>query len=295
MTLSIERLSENIGARVTGLDLSVPLSNGIFEEILAVWYEQLVLVFPGQLLSNQQHIEFSRRFGTLEVHPSRKYILPDFPEILLLTNRRDAAGNYVSLRDGGTVWHSDLSYMRYPSMGSLLYAVDVPETGGDTEWVDMYAAFDGLADDLKRRIAGLRAVHQFDQAENPRLKPPPAVGGEHGRGTMWQKKSAEVKARTPDAAHPMVRNHPITGRKALFVNPRFTIRIEGMESEAGESLLLELFEHAERPAYLYRHHWTSGDLVLWDNRCTQHLACGGVPDVQIRTMQRTTVCGDRPY
>ncbi len=112
---------------------------------------------------------------------------------------------------------------------------------------------------------------------------------------MWQKKSAEVKARTPDASHPMVRTHPITARKALFINPRFTVRIEGMDGEQGETLLLELFEHGERPEYLYRHHWRRGDLVLWDNRCTQHLACGGVPDAQIRTMQRTTVCGDLPF
>lgn len=297
MALSITPLSDTIGAELGGLDLSVPLSDGVFQEVVAAWCKYLVLVFPGQSLDNRQHIEFSRRFGPLEVHPSRRYILPDDPEILLLTNRRDGDGNYVSLKDGGAIWHSDLSYMKYPSMGSLLYAIDVPATGGDTEWVNMYTAYDTLTPALKASIDGLIAVHQFDQEANPRLKPPPvpAGDGEHGSGTMWQKKTADIKARTPDAAHAIVRTHPVSRRKALFVNPRFTIRIEGMEPEAGEALLTELFEHAERPEHTYRHRWTRGDLILWDNRCTQHLACGGVPDDQLRTMQRTTVCGDQPF
>jgi taurine dioxygenase len=295
MALSITPLCDALGAEVQGLDLSERISEAQFNEVLAAWYRYLVLVFPDQHLSIERHIEFSRRFGPLQVHPSRKYILPDNPEILLLTNRRDADGNYVSLKDGGTVWHSDLSYMRFPSMGSLLHAIDVPETGGDTAWVNMYAVYDALPDALRRRIEGLSAVHQFDQADNPRLIPPPATGGEHGSGTMWQKKSAEVKARTPDASHPIVRTHPITGKKALFVNPRFTIRIGDMDADAGEALLLELFDYAERPEHLYRHRWSRNQLILWDNRCSQHLACGGVPDDQLRTMQRTTVCGDRPY
>ena len=295
MALSVTPLSDALGAEVRGLDLSQRISDAQFDEVLAAWYRYLVLVFPDQQLSIEQHIAFSRRFGPLQVHPSRKYILPDNPEILLLTNRRGEDGNYVSLRDGGTVWHSDLSYMRFPSMASLLHAIDVPETGGDTAWVNMYAVYDTLPEALKRRIEGLSAVHQFDQAENPRLIPPPAKGGEHGQGTMWQKKSAAVKARTPDASHPMVRIHPITENKALYVNPRFTIRIEDMAADAGEALLLELFDHAERSEHLYRHRWTRNELILWDNRCSQHLACGGVPDDQLRTLQRTTVCGDRPY
>ncbi len=295
MAITVTPLSRSLGAELRGLDLSSKVSDDVFRQILDAWYEHLVLVFPDQHLANRQHIDFSRRFGPLEVHPSRKYILPDFPEILLLTNRRDEAGNYVSLRDGGSVWHSDLSYMRFPSMGSLLFAIDVPATGGDTEWVNMYAVYEALPAALKDRIAGLTAVHQFDQASNPRLRPPPAKGGEHHRGTMWQKKSAEVKARTPDASHAIVRTHPVTGRRALFVNERFTIRIENMEPDEGEALLLELFEYAGQPEHVFRHRWTRNDLILWDNRCTQHLACGGVPDDQLRTMQRTTVCGDLPY
>ncbi|MBK18347.1 MAG: taurine dioxygenase [Rhodospirillaceae bacterium] len=294
MTLSITKRSEALGAEIGGVDLSRPVSKDDFEEILAAWYENIVVVFPDQNLTNEQHIAFSERFGPLEVHPSGKYVLKDYPALLLLTNKRDDQGKYVSLRDGGSVWHSDLSYMGEPSLGSLLYSLEVPETGGDTEWANMYLAYDALPDDLKNRIDGLKAIHQFDQNDNPRLGPPPGMTAEEMKGSIWEKKSAEVKARTPDVIHPIVRTHPVTGRKALFVNRRFTTYVVDMDPDEGESLLLDLFEYAERRENIYRHKWRKNELVLWDNRCTIHLACGGFPDEQIRTMQRTTVRGEVP-
>ncbi len=294
MIHSIEPVPGPLGARVKGINLAEPVSDRTMRDLLDAWYDRQVLIFEDQQLSNEQHIAFSRRIGPLEVHPSGKYVLRDFPELLLLTNKKDDAGNYVSLRDGGSVWHSDLSYMNEPSLGSLLYAIDVPHTGGDTEWANMYLAYEKLPDDLKTRIAGLRAVHQFDQNDNPRLGPPSGMTAEQLKGSIWEKKTAEIKARTPDAVHPVVRVHPQSRRKALFVNRRFTIRIEGMDPDAGEALLLELFEYCEHPGNVYRHRWAKGDLVMWDNRCTIHLACGGVPDSQIRTMQRTTVRGESP-
>ena len=295
MTLDVRPLCDALGAAVHGLDLSQPVSDRTLNDLFEAWYAHLVLIIPGQELSNAQHVEFSRHFGTLEVHPNRKHVLEDNPEILLLTNRKDRAGNYVSLRDGGSVWHSDLSYMREPSMGSLLYAIEVPVDGGDTEWANMYLAYDALPADLKECVTSLTAVHQFDQAENPRLGgPPPSMTEEQLKGTIWTKKSAEVKARTPDVHQPVVRTHPATGRRAIFVNRRFTICIDGMEADKSEELLLELFDYAEQPEHIYRHRWTRGDLVMWDNRCTIHLACGGVPEEQLRTMQRTTVRGEIP-
>lgn len=292
--ISVEKLGNALGAEVRGVDLSRPVPDDVFRQIHDAWLEHLVLVFSDQVLTNEQHIAFSRRFGTLEVHPSRKHNVRDYPELLLLTNRKDAAGNYVSLRDGGTIWHSDLSYMAEPSRCSLLYAIDVPTDGGDTEWASMYSAYDALPQRLKDRIAGLRAVHQFDLAENPRFAPPVDVMAQDLRGSIWEKKSAAVKARTPDAIHPLVRTHPDTGRRALFVSRRFTTRIVDMPLDEGESLLLELFDYAERPEHVYHHRWSKNQLLLWDNRCTVHLACGGVPDSQLRTMQRTTVRGEVP-
>lgn len=294
MSYLIEPIPGPLGARVRGIDLAAEVSGETMQALLGAWHERQVLVFEGQNLSNEQHIEFSRRFGPLDVHPSGKYVLKDYPELLLLTNKQDDAGNYISLRDGGSVWHSDLSYMKEPSLGSLLYAIDVPETGGDTEWANMYLAYENLPEDMKGRIAGLRAVHQFDQNDNPRLGPPSDMTAEQLEGSIWEKKTPEIKARTPDAVHPVVRLHPESKRKALFVNRRFTIRIEDMDADEGEALLLELFEYCEQPANIYRHRWKKGELVMWDNRCTIHLACGGVSDDQIRTMQRTTVRGESP-
>ncbi len=292
--ISAEKVGKALGAEVRGVDLSQPLSDEDFQIIEQAWLEHLVLIFPDQKLTNEQHIEFSRRFGTLEVHPSRKHNVKDYPELLLLTNRKDAAGNYVSLRDGGSIWHSDLSYMGEPSRCSLLYAIDVPVDGGDTEWSNMYAAYESLPQELMDRIAGLRAVHQFDLAENPRFGPPAHMAAEDLKGSIWEKKSAEVKARTPAVVHPIVRTHPVTDRKALFVSRRFTTHVADMDPDEGESLLLELFDYVEQPDHIYHHRWAKGQLLLWDNRCTVHLACGGVPDEQIRTMQRTTVRGEVP-
>jgi len=292
--LSVRRLGDALGAEVRGLDLSKPVPDEDFRRISDAWLEHLVLVFPDQVLTNEQHIAFSRRFGTLEIHPSRKHNVKNYPELLLLTNRRDAAGNYVSLRDGGSIWHSDLSYMAEPSRCSLLYAIDVPVDGGDTEWANMHMAYDALPQPLKSRIAGLRAVHQFDLAENPRFDPPASTTAGKLQESIWEKKSAAVKARTPDAVHPIARVHPITGRKALFISRRFTTRVIDMAPADGEALLLELFDYAERPEHIYHHRWSKNQLLLWDNRCTIHLACGGVPNSQIRTMQRTTVRGEAP-
>ena len=294
MTLNIEKRSAALGATVTGIDLSQPVSRDLFQEIIAAWNENLLLVFPDQKISKEEHIEFSRNFGELEVHPGGKHVLKDYPELLWLTNEKDAEGNYLSLRDGGSIWHSDLSYMAYPSRCSLLYAIDVPDDGGDTEWANMYLAYDNLPNELKKRIEGLKAVHQFDLADNPRFHPPSSMTEEDKKGSIWEKKSAEVKARTPDVIHPIVRTHDVTNRKALFVNRRFTTHIAETDPSEGEGLLLELFYYIENPDNIYHHRWSKDQLLLWDNRCTVHLACGGVPESQLRTMLRTTVRGDVP-
>ena len=149
MALRITKKTSNLAAEVTGVDLSKPLSSDVFQEILAAWHENLLLIFPEQKITKEEHIDFSRRFGHLEVHPGGKHVLKDHPELLWLTNEQDAEGNYLSLRDGGSIWHSDLSYMALPSRCSLLYAIDVPKDGGDTEWANMYRAYDTLPEKLK--------------------------------------------------------------------------------------------------------------------------------------------------
>lgn len=285
-SITVRRLSDALGAEVIGVDLSRPVDKDAFAAILDQFHRYLVLVFRRQALTPEQQVAFTRRFGELEIHVSRQYTLPEQPEILLLTNEiKD--GKRVSLADGGSEWHSDLSYLKQPSLGSLLFSVQNPQRGGDTEWQNLYMAYETLPEETRTRIADLKAIHQFDQSRNPRMPP---VNTE-----LRDKLSDEVKSRTPDAIHPVVRTHPATGRKALFVSPRFTIGIADMDDREGQALLDELFAHLERPEFVYRHKWQDGDAVLWDNRCLNHKACGGVVWPDLRRMHRTTIRGDVPF
>ena len=288
MDISIKPLSESLGAEMTGVDLSQTIDDETWNQILDAFHQYQLLLFPDQMFTPEQHITFSRRFGDLEIHVCEQYLLPEFPEILLLTNERDEAGQRLSIADGGSGWHSDLSYMKEPSLGSLLHAVQVPETGGDTEWANMYKAYETLPEETQKRLEGLKAVHQFNQRLNPRLPAPDLrYRDEH---------SEELRSLTPDVEHPIVRTHPVTDRKSLFVSLRFTIGIADMDPVVGTALLDELLVHLEQIESTYYHKWRQGDLMIWDNRCTNHRACGGVVELpQIRRLHRTTVMGDVPY
>jgi taurine dioxygenase len=288
MAFSVKPLSDALGAEVSGVDLSKPVDEGIFSEILDAFHRYQLLRFPEQTLTAEQHIAFSRRFGDLEIHVCEQYLLPECPEILLLTNELKEDGTRVSIADGGSGWHSDLSYMERPSLGALLYAVQTPEKGGDTEWANMYTAYETLPDETKKRIEGLKAIHQFDQRLNPRLPDPDLrYRDEH---------SDELRALTPDVQHPIVRTHPVTGRKVLFVSLRFTIGIADMDEKEGAALLDELLAHQENPELTYHHRWKAGDLMMWDNRCTNHRACGEIVQLpNVRRLHRTTLLGDIPY
>lgn len=283
---TVNPLSDALAAEVMGMDLSRPLPDKTFADVVDLFHAHQVLVFRDQNLTPAQQVAFTQRFGPLEIHVSRQYTLPDQPEILLLTNEiKD--GKRVSLADGGSEWHSDLSYLEQPSLGSFLHAIHNPKQGGDTEWQNLYLAYDTLPEATKERVAELRAIHQFDQGRNPRMPPVDTK--------FRDKLSDDVKSRTPDVTHPVVRTHPETGRKALFVSPRFTIGIVDLEEAEGQTLLDELFAHLDDPALVYHHKWRDGDAVLWDNRCLNHRACGGVVWPDLRRMHRATVKGDKPF
>lgn len=287
MALSLKPLSDALGVEISGVDLSKPVDEGTFSEILDNFHQYQLLRFPEQTLTPEQHIAFSRRFGDLQIHLCEQYLMADYPEILLLTNELKEDGTRVSIADGGSGWHSDLSYMERPSLGALLYAVQTPEKGGDTEWSNMYTAYETLSEKTKKHIEGLKAIHQFDQRLNPRLPDPDLrYRDEH---------SDELRALTPDVQHLIVPTHPVTGRKVLFVSLRFTIGIADMDDEEGVALLDELFAHQESPEFTYHHKWKAGDLMMWDNRCTNHRACGEVVQLpNIRRLHRTTLLGDVP-
>jgi len=283
--MQINRLSDALGAEITGINVT-KVSAGEIEAILDAFYEHQVIVFRDQTLTPEQHIAFSAHFGPHEIHISKKFLLEDHPEVLVLSNRK-ANGEYIGVENAGDYWHSDLSYMDKPSLGSLLYALEVPPEGGDTEWANQYTAYETLPEETKKRIDELKARHTFNRTRNPRVHVP-----DHAK-----KGAAEryAKVGPDDAIHPVVRTHPVTGRKALFVSPRFTIGIEGLPEEEAQELLDELFDHMAKPEFVYHHKWRLGDLLLWDNRCLAHLACRGIPEGQIRHMHRTTVSGDIPF
>ncbi len=283
--MQINRLSAALGAEITGLDVS-RLTDEQVAAVSDAFHEHQVIVLRDQSLTPEQHIAFSRHFGGHEIHISKKYLLAEHPEILVLSNRKEN-GEYIGVENAGDYWHSDLSYMEKPSLGSLLYALEVPPEGGDTEWANQYTAYETLPEETRKRVDGLKARHSFNRFRNPRVHVP-----DHAMKGARERYAA---ISPDDAIHPIARTHPVTGRKALYVSPRFTIGIEGLPDAEGQQLLEELFAHMTRPEFIYHHKWRLGDLLFWDNRCLVHLACRGIPDGQIRHMHRTTVSGDVPF
>ena len=283
MAFELRPLTERFGVEVIGLDLNAPLDAETFAAIRRAWFERAVIVFRDQQLPPAAQVAFSRRFGELQIHVFTQFQLPDHPEVLLLSNQKRPDGTPVGFEDAGRYWHSDLSYDAHPSLGTLLYAVAIPPSGGDTMFVDMYRAYEMLPAATKRRIDGRCALHSYVRnyernESTPGIRP---------------KLTEEQKARLTDVRHPIVRTHEDTGRKALFVNPGFTFAIEGMGEGEGSELLDELFAHCLKPEFRYVHTWRPHDLLCWDNRGTMHHATLYDPKY-IRHMHRTTVKGARP-
>jgi len=276
------RFAAPLGAEITGLDLTRPLDDATFAAVRKCFLEsEGVLVLRDQAITPEQHIEFSRRFGPLAIHVLRQFLLPGHPEILLVSNVMKN-GKPVGLGDAGRYWHSDLSYMPEPSLGSLLHAQEIPKEGGDTSFVNMYAAYETLPADVKRRVDGKRAIHSYRKTYDK-------IEGSTFRPAL----SAEQKAEVQEVAHPVVRTHPETGRKALFVSEGFTTRILDVPEAESAELLSFLFAHATSGRFSYRHRWQEHDIVFWDNRCVIHFAHGCPPELR-RHMHRTTVKGDVP-
>jgi taurine dioxygenase len=283
--MQITPLSDVLGAEVTGIDLA-GIDDATFATVREAFLKHHVLVFRDQDLSPEQQVAFSGRFGTLDIHVQTKDQIPGLPYVQVFSTRM-VDGKYVGSPAAGDFWHSDLSYTPTPTLCTFLHARALPQEGGDTEWSNMHRAWETLPEETRQRIAPLRARHTYNRLRNPRV-------------TVHEAHRDEAKARyadisPDDAIHPVVRTHPETGRQALYVSPRFTIGIEDMDEAEGQALLDELFAHAVRREFIYRHKWRLGDLTMWDNRCLIHLACGGVPKGQVRHMHRTIVRGDAPY
>jgi len=280
---SIEAFDGPLGAAVTGLDLSAPLSDADFRRIHRAHLDHHVLVFRDQRITPQQQVDFSRRFGALQIHVLRNFQLPSNPEVLLISNIIED-GKPIGLGDAGHFWHSDLSYKEVPSLGSMLHAQELPAEGGDTLFANQHLAYETLPAALLNAVQGAFAEHSYlaQYAELQRRNP--------FRPNLTQAQIDEVKP----VRHPVVRVHPETGRRALFVSEHFTTRIVGLPDDESRALLDELFVHSTKPEFVYRHQWQPHDMVFWDNRSLMHLAAG-CPNDQRRMLYRTTIEGDTPF
>jgi alpha-ketoglutarate-dependent taurine dioxygenase len=269
-SFDVTRMSPTIGAVVDGVDLGARLSEPVVAELRQALLDYKVLFFRNQRLTPDQHVKFARRFGELEQHPFIP-ANPEHPELVRFAKSADVGG-YEN------VWHSDVSWREVPSMAALLRAVEVPPTGGDTLFADMYAAYDGLDESLRARIEGMEAVHDFMLTFGMQV---PAA------------QLDETRARFPQVTHPVVRTHAETGRKLLYVNRIFVDHIVGLEPAESDALLDVLCRQAETVEHQVRWHWEPDSVAFWDNRAVQHYACSDYwPSV--RVMERASIVGERP-
>jgi taurine dioxygenase len=282
MAIEVRPAAGALGAEVDGVDLSRPLDNAAAAAIHAAFRDRLVLFFRGQTLTPEQQMDFTRRFGKLAKTPFVKP-MDGYPYIVRVLKEAEERG----ISTFGNAWHSDFTSEPAPPLGSVLYALEVPDHGGDTMFANMYLAYDALSPGMKRMLDGMRAIH-VGKPYGTKYGPPK---------TMKTSTSIAIERNRPEAdrevAHPVVRTHPATGRKALFVNPIYTLRFADMTEEESRPLLEYLYEHAVRPEFTCRLRWTKGALALWDNRCTLHYAVNDY-DGRRRLMHRTMIEGDVP-
>ena len=279
----VRPFAEKVGAEIVGLDLSRPLNDADFARVHKAHLDHHVVVFRDQQITPQQQIEFSRRFGVLQIHVLKQFLLANHPEILIVSNIVEN-GQPVGLGDAGKYWHSDLSYKELPSLGSMLYAQELPSEGGDTLFADMHLAWETLPEHLRKAVEGRSAVHSYTSRYRE------GHNAQNWRPTL----SAEQLAQVVVVSHPIVRTHPENGRKALFVSEGFTTHIVGLPEDESQQILTELYAHSVRAEGVYRHKWQKNDMVFWDNRSLIHLA-GGTPDHLRRRLHRTTIQGDAPF
>jgi taurine dioxygenase len=269
-TLTIDKLTPVIGAEIGGIDLGRPLSNRQLDELHRALAENLVIFFRDQTMSPEQHLAFGRLFGELHLHPAAPHEA-GMPELMKIYTDKN------SLRANGEGWHSDVSCDPEPPMGTILYIKQSPPHGGDTLFASMYAAYEALSDRMKTYLAGLTAIHD----------------GEHVYRGLFDNEGQGEKEAYPRAEHPVIRTHPVTGKKALYVNSGFTTRILGIPLDESDAILRYLFEHMGNPLFQCRFRWRPNSVAFWDNRCTQHRALWDYWP-HTRSGTRVTVKGDKP-
>ncbi len=273
-SFEISPLTPTIGAEIAGIDLREPLDAATLRDMRAALLDWKVLFFRDQDITTEQHLAFAGNFGKLEVHPFAPH-KPGYPEVLAITHNRESRGRE-------NMWHSDVTWRLQPSLGSILRSQEIPPVGGDTLFADMYAAYDGLTDELKQRIEGKTAIHDFEFFRTAMRK----------RGKS-EAEIDEFNKAYPPAEHPVVRTHPETGKKGIYVNAAFTKHIVDMDPAESKTLLKHLYAQAAIPEYQCRFRWTVNALAFWDNRASQHYAASDYWPA-VRRMERVTIIGDKP-
>ena len=278
MALKLRPLSYSLGAEVCDIDVSRNMAEQEFGELYRAFLDHGILLFRNQRITREQHIDFSRRFGELDKHdalPRDRH--PQYPELLMVTNEPKPDGSPSDSKYTGRQWHSDMSFTLVPSLGSLLRCVNAPPVGGDTLFANMYVAYDALSDGMKKLLEGLHGIH---------LSGTRKIANDNTGVT----RAVEQKRLNPPVAQPVLRVHPETGRKALYIGEKVG-RFDNMTAEESRPLIDYLCRHATRPEFVYRHNWRENDIVVWDNRCTMHCALGDFDETKLRHLERTTVLG----
>ncbi|WP_455921675.1 taurine dioxygenase [Pseudomonas putida] len=277
MSLTITPISPAIGAVISGVDIAQPLAREHRDAIEQALLAHHVIFFRDQPITPQQQARFAAQFGDLHIHPIYPNV-PEQPEVLIL----DTA--VTDVRDNA-IWHTDVTFLPTPAMGAVLSAKLIPPYGGDTLWASGIAAYEALSEPLKRLLDGLTATHDFTKSF-----PLERFGSTPEDLARWE----ETRRKNPPISHPVIRTHPVSGRKSLFVSDGFTTRINELEPAESEAILKLLFAHATRPEFFVRWRWQENDVAFWDNRSTQHYAVDDYRPAR-RVMQRATILGDAPF
>jgi taurine dioxygenase len=267
-------LSPALGAEIIGIDLRDPVSDILFPRILDAWHQSLVILFRDQHLTEDEQVRFAESFGAISMS-TRGHYQSKNPAIMLISNIREDGKQIGALPDGEMYFHTDQCHQERPAMATMLYSIEVPSVGGNTLFANAYAAYETLPVAIKQKIEGRKALNAYDYDVAATT-----------RGT-------KVRDGVPSYWHPIVRTHPATGRKALYVNRLMTVAIEGLSDDEGEEILNTLFDHQEQRTFIYEHVWRPNDVLLWDNRCTLH-ARTDFSDKERRLMRRVAIKGEKP-
>ena len=283
--MNVKKLHGNIGISIEGIDLS-NLDNDTFQKIKILWLEYLVIAFPNQNISDEDHIEFGKRFGELEVHPSLSHRSSKNPEIYRVSNV-DEKGNIIPNKETSWqylkqswLWHTDSSFRKIPSNGSILHGISTTKKGGNTLFANMYKAYEDLNKSIKEKIKNLNVLHDHDYIISLSKE-------------LSKRKNKGNYDKLDPVIHPLVRKHPLTKKPSLFLSPHTMVKIVEYDDNVGRELLDFLIEHSIQSKYVYKHIWNNNDVVMWDNRCTMHSVEPFDNNTIKRIMHRVTLVGDQ--